>query len=488
MRRSGLPSWSALSLRWRLGLVTAVALSIALLASGWVLGGLFRSYAEGQFEAQLLRHLEQLTASLELDAQGRPQLATPLTDPRWRTPYSGLYWQVEALGRDADPRTSDAVLRSRSLWDGLLRVPLDRLEAGELHWHDVAGPDGQPVRAVERIVQLQALAEAAGEAEPPLTPWRLVVAEQTQELERAVEGFHRQLIAHLAVLAFALGLAAWIQVRLGLAPLRLLLQRLQAVRTGESPRLGGPFPAEVAPLADEFNRVLDQQEHGVNRARHLAGNLAHGIKTPLAVLGQLAERCGDAAMARQMSDQLRAIRTQVDWHLSRARMAGSGGVGLRTPVRPLIAGLVRVMEKLHADRADETALSITLEVTPENLTFSGEPQDLQEMVGNLLDNACKWASSLVCVSARREGDGLLITVADDGPGLPPDLHAAVLERGVRADERKPGSGLGLAIVRELAELYGGRLALQRSAWGGLSAVLTLPGGPRVAPVSPSEDA
>jgi signal transduction histidine kinase len=301
-----------------------------------------------------------------------------------------------------------------------------------------------------------------------------VVAADESALDAAVADFSGQLVLFLSILAAALLLAAWLQVSLGLRPLRTLQDSLKAVREGRAQRLQGAYPSEVEPLAQGFNRVLDQNEQVVARARQLAGNLAHAIKTPLAVIANLAddERMERTVLARQLREQVGQVRQQVDWHLHRARSGRAGLPGLQAAVQPVIEGLARVMRKVHAH---ESGPELGLEVLPiaPALYFAGEEQDLQEMVGNLLDNACKWARSRVRVQATAKQGTLVIVIDDDGPGLSAAQRQRVFERGVRADERQPGSGLGLAIVRETAGLYQGSVALQPSELGGLRAELRL---------------
>jgi signal transduction histidine kinase len=275
------------------------------------------------------------------------------------------------------------------------------------------------------------------------------------------------------VLGAGLVIAALVQVFVGLAPLRALRSALGKVRSGETQRLEGDFPAEITPLIEEFNSVLAQNAEVVERARTHAGNLAHALKTPLSVLANAADgrEHQGSELARLVADQIGVARTQVDYHLARAQAAASTRVpGARTALLPVVEGLVRTMRRIHAERRIELAVL----PFPEALSFRGEAQDLQEMLGNLLDNACKWAVRRVELSAQASGATLTITIDDDGAGLAPEQRDRVMRRGVRADQQVPGSGLGLAIVDDLARLYGGRVELADSPLGGLRAVLTLP--------------
>jgi signal transduction histidine kinase len=256
--------------------------------------------------------------------------------------------------------------------------------------------------------------------------------------------------------------------------LRTLRNALGKVRSGETQRLEGTFPDEVTPLIDEFNSVLAQNAEVVERARTHAGNLAHALKTPLSVLANAATSGKDAEhseLARLVVDQVAIARRQVDYHLSRAQAAASSRMpGAKTPLQPVIEGLARTMRRIHAERQ----LELTIQPFPESLSFRGEVQDMQEMLGNLLDNACKWAKRNVELNARGNGTTLTFTIDDDGSGLAVDKRDAVILRGIRADEQVAGSGLGLAIVDDLARLYGGELELVDSPLGGLRVVLTLP--------------
>jgi len=449
------------SLRLRLLAATLVTLALALTGAHWWLGGLFRNHVLQQFDRTLVQQLDQLTARLEFDAQGQP-LIDPrrLSDPRLDKPYSGLYWQLDQVSADGQARSG--VLRSRSLWDVQLALDPDPLADGGLHTHDSVGPQGAPLRIVERSLQVP---------EQPQARWRLMVAADTREALTAADDFSGVLAASLAGLGLLLALAALAQVAVGLSPLKGMQRALQQVREGRTARLEGRFPTEVQPLIDDFNGVLDRNAEVVARARTQAGNLAHALKTPLAVLGNAAAQAPHNGLAPLVAEQVQVAQRHIHWHLARARVAASQGLpGQRTPLAPLLAGLLRVMDKLHAGRR----LDLSADELPPGAAFAGEEQDLQDMLGNLLDNACRSARGAVRVSARHEGRQLQITVDDDGPGIAPDQRAAVLQRGVRLDESRPGSGLGLAIVVELAALYGGALTLDSSDMGGLSARLTLP--------------
>jgi len=462
-------SW-VLSLRWRLLAATLAALTLALVLAGVLLAGLFRDHVLRQFSSALTAQLDQVTARLDFDTTGQPVLdPQTLSDPRWTRPYSGLYWQVDAIART----TLRGVLRSRSLWDSQLAVEDDALADGAVHQHVIAGPGGARLQAVERTVRSDGTSTAR---------WRVVVAADLRETEAAAGRFNRVLMVSMAVLLVLLCAAALLQVRMGLAPLSTLKGALAGLREGRLQRLEGRFPQELQPLIHDFNSVLDRNAEVVGRARTQAGNLAHAIKTPLAAMAQAAAHASthggeSEGLATLVREQVEVARRHVDWHLARARAAAAQGMpGALVAIDPVVAGLLRVMERVHAARH----LDLAWQPQPDGLRFAGEVQDLQEMLGNLLDNACKWARGAVQVSAALVGEGaarrLQLRVDDDGPGIGDDQHALVVARGARLDESVPGSGLGLAIVQELAGLYGGSLHLGPSLLGGLRAELLLPGG------------
>ena len=293
---------------------------------------------------------------------------------------------------------------------------------------------------------------------------------------RAPDFFHRLFIRHMfelvsiTAILLAVGL---VRVRRGLSLFDDLRARLNRIREGREHRIEGDYPSEVQPLVSELNDLLSDREQRVSRALKKAGDLAHGLKTPLTLLNQQAERAraaGQTELAAALSQQVERMRRQVDYHLAHARASASGGnPGARCHVLTSADALARTMMTIHADRR----LAIDVRVSHEHFART-QREDLEEMLGNLVDNACKWARTRVEIASALEADRVVITVDDDGPGLDPSLRESVLQRGVRADEAAPGSGLGLAIVADLVELYGGSIALGASPLGGLRATLQLP--------------
>jgi signal transduction histidine kinase len=268
-------------------------------------------------------------------------------------------------------------------------------------------------------------------------------------------------------------LFGFLQIRRGMSPINELRHQLAAVHKGVSARVGGSYPAEVQPLVDDLNALLDERERRVGRALAKAGDLAHGLKTPLAVLAheaQQARTAGHEQLAAEIDHQIDRMRRQIDYHLAHARSAASSASSAaRSSVAASAEGLARALQRLHAERG----LRIEIDA-PASHAFRGQREDLDEMLGNLLDNACKWARTGVRLTCSKEGEQIVIAIDDDGPGIDPSMREAVMRRGVGADEGTQGSGLGLAIVRDLADIYSGSISLGESPMGGLSARLTLP--------------
>jgi len=423
----------------------------ALLAGGVALSSLFRDNVERNFDAHLVLLLDALTAGSEAGGDGAPRLLIPPAEPRFDTPFSGRYWQIA--------RGSEVLLRSRSLWDqGLPPHPASD-QAGGVSFHETQGPEDGRLRIAKRVVALPG-AEA---------PFIIEVAGDLAEPEAEVRRFQTLLAWAFGLLGIGLVVAVLIQVHYGLAPLRQLSGNLAAIRAGKAERLDERLPAEIAPLAVEINSLLAQIGQVVERARTQVGNLAHALKTPLSVLANAAGEA-DGALPEQVRRQTELMRRLVEHQLGRARAAALGGVlGIRTDVAPIVRDIARTLERIHRDRGIAFRVACA-----DRLAFAGEAQDLEEMLGNLLDNAAKWAHRQVGVRAEPLSGKLRILVDDDGPGLDESEREAVLKRGFRLDEKVAGSGLGLDIVGDLVELYDGRLSLARAPEGGLRVELQLP--------------
>jgi signal transduction histidine kinase len=433
------------SLRLRLLLSGGVGVLLASLALALWLGQAFVAASERAFDRDLAGELRTLIVLGEVDESGGFALQSEPEDEAYARLYSGRYWRVVA---------GDRQFQSRSLWDAPVDVPLpDR--AGPARVHEVPGPGGTTLRA-----HVQAVAYP-GRA----TPVVFVVAGDRAGITAEAGEFRLLAGGAVALVAVTLLLLVALQVGFALRPLTGLVDTAARVRRGESatfPTAG--LPSEVAPLANHLNELLEHHDRSVQRARTAAQDLAHALKTPLAVLALEAERPGPALPARVQAEVAR-MRASIDRHLGRGVAADPRA---RTPVAPVVDALLALMSRVHAARGIAFARAPGADAV-----FAGSREDLEEMLGNLLDNAGKWARTRVGVRIAADGGRVTVRIVDDGPGLPAGAAAEAIGRGVRLDERTPGSGLGLAIVRDLADGYGGRLALASDA-DGLVASLELP--------------
>ncbi|MGZ8299469.1 MAG: ATP-binding protein [Rhodoplanes sp.] len=453
------------SLAFRLFLSATTWTVVILFATGVSLSSLYHEAVERSFDRRLGVYLRTLVAAIAAPEEGGDRGSLSLGEPLFDLPLSGWYWQVTHLNT---PKPETRL--SRSLWDGTLPHLADRqvqATTDGTRRSYIDGPEDQRLRLVERTVDL-------GEEGRYLVS----IAGDPQEIEEEMRAFNQTLAITFVMLAAVLLLITMFQVRFGLAPLKRISESLAAIRTGRAERLEGQFPVEIEPLARETNALIDGNRQVVERARTHVGNLAHALKTPLSVIVNEAAAHSGEPFAGKMREQADIMRDQVTRHLERARFAARlTVVGVVTEVPPVVTALARMMEKLYHERG------IQIEVdAPDPVRFLGERQDLEEMVGNLVDNACKWAASRVSItveSETRAGKGLppavRIVIDDDGPGLSATEREQVAQRGQRLDETKPGSGLGLSIVLELAALYGGSLNLSPAPIGGLRAELVLPG-------------
>jgi signal transduction histidine kinase len=451
------------SLALRLFLTATAWIVVILLVTGLVLSSLYRQAVERAFDHRLDSYLRTLVADLATP-EDNDKFPQSLGEPLFGLPLSGWYWQVTRL----DTKKPE-VRSSRSLWDGNL-PRLDNgdagLQRGATRVGYVVGPEDQKLRQIERNIDLGDDGR-----------YFLAVAGDAFEIDDELASFNRALVATFSILAVVLLLTTMFQVRFGLAPLKRISESLAAIRSGTAERLEGRFPVEIEPLARETNALIESNREIVERARTHVGNLAHALKTPLSVMLNEASARSDDALAAKVREQVNIMRDQVARHLERARLAARTAVmGSVTDVVPVIESLVRTMEKTHHGKNIAVALDM-----PQEARFHGERADLEEMVGNLVDNAFKWTSARVAIEVGVEQQApnkkvVRIVVDDDGPGLSPADRAQVARRGKRLDESKPGSGLGLSIVLETATLYGGNLNLGSSPIGGLRAELTLPAG------------
>lgn len=449
------------SLSNRLLIVTALWSVAVLAVAGLVLSSLYRASVERSFDARLHVYLKSIVAGVASAPEDSSYNPGNFGEPRFDLPLSGWYWQIRPVGE----RKGETVTSS-SLWDQTLPL-LSDLGVGEGKGFTreayVRGPGGQRLRMVERRIDFGFGATYA-----------MAVAGDANEIDADISSFEKTLGVALGLLGLGVVASTVFQVRWALAPLTRISHALAAIRSGEALRLEGEFPHEIKPLADEVNALIQANQDVVERARTHVGNLAHALKTPLSVITNEA-RAHDDPFAHKVEEQAGLMREQIQHHLERARAAARISVTTETAdVADVVEGIERAMERIYHDRK----LKLRVQV-PSELRFRGERQDLEEMCGNLIDNACKWASSVVAVEAypetvTPEGPRLRLTVDDDGPGMPPNLREDAMKRGQRLDESKPGTGLGLAIVGDLAALYGGRFVLAAAPQGGLRAELVLP--------------
>ena len=448
------------SLAFRLFASAAAWTLVVLPVTAILLISLYREALERNFDARLNVYLTSLVASTARDGATTPAAPADFGQPIFGIPFSGWYWQIVPLGKATRP---DFV--SDSLLDQQLKLPSQNgvePDASLTRRAYIAGPNDQRLRIVEREIRPSG---------PNSAPYSYAVAGDSAEIDSDLSEFTMMLIAALAVAGLGLVAATFFQVRFGLSPLRAIGQGLANIRSGEAEKLEGELPLEIKPLQHELNALIQSNREIVDRARTHVGNLAHALKTPLSVISNEA-RAQEGALGAKVIEQAEIMRTQITHHLDRARVAArSGAIGDVTDVGAVLQALKRTLDRIYEERGLEVEL-----VTAPGLKFQGEKQDLEEMVGNLLDNACKWARSKVSASAERSGTEakVIVIVNDDGPGLTKAERASVVKRGQRLDETKPGSGLGLSIVADLAHLYKGRFLLEPSPQGGLRARLELP--------------
>lgn len=445
------------SLRLRLLIGAVIGIGLALSLAGVVLVGIFDAHVRQRYVKELDDHLLQLVAMIEVDPAGAFRLKQELSEPEFRRPFSGHYWQVEREGQ--------AILRSRSLWDETLTLRKEPPAIGVPRSYAVVGPAHGGLVVTERSIELPLPVEAT---------LRIAVAGESSVVDRARRDFAGVVAISLLILGALLAAASWLQVGAGLAPLRALRAKLEAMRKGAAQRVEGDYPIEVVGLVHDLNHLIETQAAEAERARKNAAKLGHGLKTPLAVLAAEARALhdkGEATAAATIESEVDAMNVQVARAIAAARAIGPRtGLGTRTEIASVLERLVAVMKKLSGGAPIEWSVSVPHQLPPIRV----DRRDIEDILGNLLDNARKWARSQVNVTAYQEAGNLVMVVDDDGPGIPVDRIDDVLIRGARLDRAVPGTGVGLSIVKDLVELNGGELMLSASAANGLQAIVKLP--------------
>ncbi len=431
-----------------------LTICLSLLLALFALDAIFRQHVETRVRNELENHLWQLIDAVSFDDNDAVKIVKPLADPRFDRPLSGLYWQIAVAGKP--------VANSQSLWDQTLIAP-EAAAAAPAAWLTLPGPEDTSLATLARTISMQSAKSTHA--------LQVLIAVDRKEIDAAVRDFDRELAMSLGVIAALLGAGAFLQAQLGLQPLKSLAGGLKQLRAGRSQRLEAQGPDEVRPLVDELNALLADQDASVGRARARAGDLAHGLKTPLTVLNSVArqiEAGNVTGAAADIREQTGLMDRHVQRQLALTRLAPDRRYAA-TPVRPVIERIAASMQRLPG--GEQVAWRVGV---PVSASLAVDPDDLTELVGNLADNARKWAQTSVAVGFELRGDGAVLSVEDDGPGVPSEKRQAVVERGTRLDPSRPGSGLGLAIVADICAAYGWRLALERAASGGLRAEIIAP--------------
>ena len=447
-------NWHSLRLRLVAGGIVAIIVALAIAGGGLVL--VFERHVARTLVQDLDVHLKQLLAGIDVDPQGKLMLTQAPVDPRFADPLSGLYWQVsDDLGQ---------LLRSRSLWDSTVKLPVDRLNPGETHQHESSGPGDQRVLVAERAVTLSV-------ADKPVVI-RLAVAEDLARVSAATSAFAKDLAIALVLLGCVLALATSLQVGVGLRPLARLRRGVADIRAGHSRHLPSSVPAEVRPLVEEVNALIDAQEGEIERSRSRAGDLAHGLKTPLAALAADASRLhqrGEHAIAQDIEAVGEAMSRHVDRELARARVRGRARIGTvsSTALAPLVRSLLATLSR--TPNGARVAFEL---IFADDLRVPVDKTDLAEVLGNLIENAARHATGRVRIAADCGQAGPSIVIEDDGKGIDPTRWPDVLKRGARVDERGGSAGLGLAIVQDVLDAYRWKMDLSSSALGGLKATIS----------------
>lgn len=438
------------SLELNLIVLSALILLGSMAVAWFGLVRVFERHVEQRVHAELDNHIKQLIVNFKRDDNGEYRLENPLSNPRFRRPFSGLYWQIDD--------ENGTVLKSRSLWDTTLKFTISSSASG-IQEYNIPGPQGNLLFSVVENFNLN-----TGEGEK----WyRFSASLDHSEISVLVEDFSFDLLIALFTVALIFVLALIVLISLGFRPLERLSKQINELRHGKRERLDYDLPSELQPVVQEINHFLDVQARVIERGRMRAGNLAHGFKTPLSILSTLVrqlEKDGRSENAQLLKDQLNAMGRHVDHELARAKipLTNPSG-GNKTQIHVATAKIVKALEPRSREKNVEWTINI-----PNDLLVSMETGDFVEVVGNLLENACKWAKKHIYVRARKKDGGTIIMeIEDDGPGVDEKAFSQIVKRGIRLDQSKSGTGFGLAIVHDLLEVYGYHFDTYSSVPGGL---------------------
>lgn len=445
------------SLALRLFLSASVWVLLTLFSGGLLLSDIFRDSSEKAFEEKLNLFMETLIGSSKIDSKDSITVVNPLGDPRFFQPYSGWYWQINS--------GSKTLIRSRSMWDQVLTLD-KRLIGGRAQFIDSFQKD---LSKKKKVINSQKLIIIQREISFPGfgSPLTFMVSGDTKEFEKSIDQYNNVLISSLVLLGIGLLLSVYLQVKYGLLPLRTIKNSLFKIRNGDAVKLEENYPIEVSPLAKEINILLEHNQKIVERAKTHVGNLAHALKTPLAVISNHIDM---KTKDKVISPQVELIKQYVDKYLNKARSSASKKVSKKKiDINFQSSKIIKIFNKINP------RLEISVINNNKSLKFLGSPDDLDEILGNVLENACKWTKKRVELKIEKnESDKVKFIISDDGPGLPRGRRAEVFKRGFRLDEQIPGTGLGLNIVKDTVEQYSGKVWLTKSSFGGLQVNIILP--------------
>ena len=443
------------SLALRLFLSASVWILLTLISGGLLLSDIFRESTEKAFDDKLNLFMETLIGSSKIDSTESITVVNPLGDPRFFQPYSGWYWQIN--------KGSQTLVRSRSMWDQVLTLD-KRLIGGRAQFIN----SNLQEKKNKRIVTSQQLNIVQREISFPGfdDPLTFMISGDTEEFEKNIMQFNNILVSSLAILGFGLLLSVYLQVKYGLLPLKKIKNSLFKIRNGDAKKLEDNYPTEVSPLASEINILLEHNEKIVQRAKTHVGNLAHALKTPLTIISNHINATND----QSLKPQVELINKNIDRYLNKARSSATGNiVKSKIDVDIVTKKIIKIFRKIYPN------LQINLISIDKNLLIPGNSDDLDEILGNLLENACKWTNEIVELKVLKFSDrSIKFTISDDGPGLPKHRRGEVFARGFRLDEQTPGTGLGLNIVKDTVEQYSGKVWLSESIFNGLEVNVILP--------------